>query len=518
MIGGFQHGADEVLRNVFWDLGQVGDRNGPKYSEAVLRRLAVKILDGRAHELLAFRLCHLVRGAAFASEGGGSQAWLEFFCAPGAGRSGWAASWLRSRLPTQRDGGGLPAAAMSDHVVLHYVGDAPLVTISYGSMPLLAAFMEFLLNTLFYREVRDTLAPLSKSALEWRELQDTANALSRAVYAWLQGHRRPVQESRDFEAIARFLAARDGRGDFSLDDIDDAAVLEFWCVVSAEPGSAFRTFRKTFRAFLRFAEAMREASLNEGIDSPASLGIEGQRGLSDVVDPSSPGQENVRWRSAVASMWETVAEEDASPLEEVATAEIKFLLANEAKRLALVDAHAHLLPDLAHSVLRDARFGQAQARISQDLRMNRYDTRAPSNSRPGVGYDDEALAFEKLFAHLTGLIDAAAFALLGGDSVGDGDNVRKLDFETLSRGRCALKSLRRQGFEELRAGSPDALDILRQAAPAIVELRNRLEPLCLRLRAEAPWVERQEEDDPVFQKQFARIYGAAEPDEGETAS
>jgi len=262
MPGDSHHGADEVLRNVFWDLGQIGDKDGPKYSEAVLRRLAAKILDGRAHELLAFRLCHLVRCASFAAEDRGPACWLEFFCSTGAGRPGWAAGWLRARLPADEDSGSLRVAATADHAVLRYDGRVPPITISYGAMPLLAAFMEFLLNTLQYQSLRDTLAPLSKPSLGWRELQDTANALSRATYAWLQEHRRPVQECRDFEAIARFLAMRGDRGDFSADDIDDAAVLAFWRGISAEPESTFRTYRKTLRAFLRFAETMRDGVLS----------------------------------------------------------------------------------------------------------------------------------------------------------------------------------------------------------------------------------------------------------------
>ena len=518
MAGDSHHGADEVLHNVFWDLSQIGDKDGPKYSEAVLRRLAAKILDGRAHELLAFRLCHLVRCASFAAEDRETQGWLEFFCAAGAGRAGWAAGWLRARLPVDGETGGLHVAATAGHAVLRYDGDCRLVTISYGAMPLLAAFMEFLLNTLHYQTVRDTMAPLSKPILNWRELQDTANALSRAVYAWLQAHRRPVQESRDFEAIARFLATRGDRGDFSADDIDDAAVLAFWCVVSAEPGSAFRTYRKTLRAFLRFAEAMRDDVLREGIDSPASLDTEGERGMPEIADPSSPGLDAMRTPVPATSVWEARDEQDSSPLEQISGAEIKFLLANEAKRLALVDAHALLLPGLAHSVLRDACFGQAQARISQGLRMNKTAAQTLLTNSSGGRYDDEAAAFDKLLIHLEGLMDAAAIVLVGGDGGGDGDNVRTLDFEALARGRRTLKGLRRQGFDELRAGMPEAVEVLRQTVPAIVELRDRLAPLCARLRTEAPWAERQEEDEPVFREQFARIYGIAEREKGESAS
>ena len=519
MAGGSYHGADEVLHNVFWDLGQIGDKDGPKYSEAVLRRLAAKILDGRAHELLAFRLCHLVRCASFAADDGGPQGWLEFFCAAGAGRSGWAAGWLRGRLPADEDSFGLPAAAESDHVVLRYDSSGPAVTISYGAMPLLAAFMEFLLNILHYRTVRDTVAPLSQSALSWSELQDTANAMSRAVYAWLREHRRPLQESRDFEAIARFLAARGDRGDFSGDDIDDAAVLAFWRAVSAEPGSAFRTYRKTLRAFLRFAEAMRDDVLQEGIESPVSLDPEDGRGMPEIADPSSPGLDTMRVAPA-ASVWDAGGEEDTSPLERIASAGIKFLLASEAGRLSLVDAHAPLLPGLAQSVLRDACFGRAQARISQGLRMNRPAAQLLLSNSSAGHYDDEAAAFEKLLAHLEGLIDVAAFVLLSheGERGVDGGNVRRLDFDVASRGRRAIKGLRRQGFDELRAGAPEAVDALRRTVPAIVELRDRLAPLCVRFGAEAPWTEQQKEDEAVFWKQFARIYGVTEREEGDSAS
>lgn len=506
MTGWSHHGADEVLHNVFWDLGQIGDGGGPKYSEGVLRRLAAKVLDGRSHEPLAFRLCHLVRCAAFAA-GNRPHGWLEFFCAPGAGRSGWAAGWLRERLPADDDG---PVAATVHHAALRYPGRATHVTLSYGAMPLLAAFMEFLLNTLHYRAVCDAVTLLSRTDLSWRELQDAANALSRAVYAWLRAHTRPVQDSRDFEAIAGFLVARGEPGDFTADDVDDAAVLEFWRTFSAEPDSEFRTFRKTFRAFLRFAEAMREETFRTGLEHPEALDMGDDRGEREVADPDSPGLDAMRGAAAVSGVWEAGIDGDGevSPLEEVAGAEIKFLLSAEAKRLTLVEAHARLLPGLALSVLRDASFGRAQGRISQGLRTDADAVRSLVSAPPEVGYDDETAAFEKLLAHLDDLIAAAAALLLDGKD-GDG-GARALDFETLIRGRRALKGVRRKGFDELQAGAPDAVAAFREAAPAIIELRDRLAPLCARLREGAPWATRQTEDEPRFRAQFARIYGVTE--------
>ncbi len=512
MTGQFVHGADETLRGVFWDLRQIGDARGPKYAEPLLRRLAGKILDGRAHEPLAFRLCHLVRSAAFASETAGPPGWLEFFCAPGTGRSGWAAGWLRERLPaaTENAANHSAVSATTDGTVLRYAGRAEPVVLSYGAMPLLAAFMEFLLNALRYDVLRDALEPVSRRELDWRGLQDAANALSRAVYAWLRQHARPAQESRDFEALARFLALRGAGADFTRDDIDDDAVLAFWRAASIEPGSGFRTFRKTFRAFLRFAEAMDEEALRRGVNDPLPLdGGAGDAG-HDPVDPCSPSLERMRAAIPSSGPWEGPDDGEASPLERLSAAGIKILLAGEARLLTLVDAHPRQLPALALSLLRDAVYGQAQGRISQALRRDPARAPALTWQAPEKGYDEEAAALADLLAHLGRVTAAAAYALAGN---GEGA-LGGLDPETLSRGRFALKAIRRRGFEEVRAGAPEAVGALRQAAPAVIELWRRMEPLCERLAAGAPWMPRQKEDAPVFRKQFRRIYGTSVVGEG----
>ena len=505
MTGRILHGADEVVRGVFWDLGQIGDEDGPKYAEPVLRRLAAKVLEGRAHELLVFRLCHLARAAALAADGRES-GWLEFFCDPGAGRAVWAAGWFRTRLLAQDDAsGGRPVfTAGAEQVELRYPDRAGPVTISCGAMPLLTALMEFLLNTLPYDVLRDTVNTLSRSDLGWRELQDTANALSRAVYAWLREHTRPVQDSRHFRLMARFLATRGERRDFTADDIDDAAVLAFWRAASLEQGSEFRTFRKTFRAFLHLAEALREDALTEGMENPEILGAAGRAGR-EPVDPSSPGLDRMRAPWAAEDPWEGLDEEAAPPpLEVLAGAKAKFLLAGEVRRLALVDAYPGVLPPLVHSLLRDACFGQVQARISQGLRTDPAAVRALVNEPPATGYEQEAEALQALLSHLDDLMVAVAAALADGEALGG--TVRRLDFETLGRGRRVLKGMRRRGFDQVRAGTPEALADLRRAAPSIVALRERLTPVSARLREGAPWAPRQLEDEKVFAEQFARIY------------
>ncbi len=519
MTGRILHGADEVLQGALWDLGQIGDENGPKYPDAVLRRLAAKVLEGRAHEPLVFRLCHLARAAAFAAEEG-SMGWLEFFCDPGAGRAGWAAGWFHARLPAEGGGSseGPPVTRGAAEVVLRYSSRAEPVTVSFGAMPLLAAFMEFLLNTLPFDSLGGAASSLSRPDLGWRELQDTANALSRSVYAWLREHTRPVQDSRQFDVMARFLAERGEGDDFAIEDIDDAAVLAFWRGASLEPETEFRTFRKTFRTFLRLAEALREDAWREGIDGPEVLGGAMERAGREPADPSSPGLDRMRAPWSVGDPWEGVAEgEDApSPLEVLAGSEIKFLLASEVKRLTLVDAHGPFLPPLVRSLLRDTCFGQAQGRISQGLRANPAAVAALTGAPPATGYDEEAESLGALMVHLDDLMLATVAALAAAED--GGETVRRLDFETLGRGRRLLKGLRRRGFDRVRAGEPEALDDLRRTIPAMVALRQRLAPVCARLREGAPWDMLQREDEDVFAEQFARIYGTTDAREGGAAS
>ena len=407
------HGADETLKGVFWDLARIGEAGEPKYPESILKRLAAKILEGRAHELLVFRLCHLVRCAELASRRAGERyGWLEFFCAPEAGRADWAAGWMRAHLPSPEEGE--TAAAAADHVALHFEGRAEAVRISFGAMPLLTAFMEFLLNTLGYGAVREGVVPLVRPHLAWKELQQAANALSRKLYAWLREHTRPVQESRDFDEIVAFLLARGGGDDFGPGDVDDAAVLEFWRATSLEPGSGFLTYRKTFRAFLRLKDALRDDALGGGATEAGGVAL--GSGCFDPPDPASPGLERMHASSSSRVAWVSPAEEELSPIEELESVDIKFLLTSEIRRLALIEVHGDVLAALARSLLREAGFGHAQGRISQALRMKDSDVASVIGEPLEVGYEDEVASYTRLLAHLDDLVAAAACVLLGGEN------------------------------------------------------------------------------------------------------
>ena len=303
---------DDELRGVFWDLRQIGDADGAKYTDRQIHRLQVRILDAQAHEDFAFRLCQLIHGAVFA---GGhnrrSQSYLEFFCDPQAGRASWAGAYFRNRLSADSDDA--PVAAAADRMLLRYPDRAAPVFVSYASMPLLAAFMDFLLNTVHFDTVRDITAPLESPGVSYRQVQDVANALSRTVYAYLREHSSPVQEIRDFDTIARFLlkaSRRNDRDDFDAGDIDDGAILDFWREHSVLTDTEFRTYRKSFLGFLRFGQMMRGDDLRAGFDRPVALGVDRMGGEWNPADPGSPEIDMMPDRKNVAGDWQTGFDED----------------------------------------------------------------------------------------------------------------------------------------------------------------------------------------------------------------
>ena len=502
---------DDELRGVFWDLRQIGDIDDPKFHDSVLHRLAAKILDGQAYEQIAFRLCHLIHGAAMA--GGRSrdpQSYLGFFCDRGSGRLGWSAGYFLNRLPEEGDE--MRLLATKDRLLISYPDRSEPVYVSYKSMPMLVAFMEFLLNTIHFNQVRAIALRLEHSDVSYREVQDVSNELSRTIYSYLRDHTHSVQSRRDFDVIARFLVAAsriNEREDFNADEVDDEKILNFWLQNSTVPDTEFKTYRKCFRAFLRFSEMMQGESLRSSFDQPMILGSDRSTGEWDPADPSSPELNQMRDQTNVAGEWRAGLEEDdeaGSLLERLAESDIKFLKGSEARLLEIVERHADQIAGLGHSYLRDKSFGHVQSRISAALKKQQTDIQDLVFAPPETGFDDVVDAFEKIRAHLDDLVHAAAFVLLERDE--DDDNgVATPDFAVMSRGRTALKGLQRKGFDAIRDGNPEAIGEFRQAVPTIIALREKLNPFCEKLESGSPWAGRQEVDVPIFAKKFAQIYG-----------
>ena len=508
---------DDELRGVFWDLRQIGDGYDTKYPDRLIHRLMAKILDGQAYEQIVFRLCHLIHSAVFT---GGhnkrSQSYLEFFCNPHAGRAGFASGYFRTRLPAAGDEAHVSAEA--DRILVRYQDREAPVYVSYPSIPLLSAFMEFLLNTVYFDAVREIAAPLETPGASYRDVQDVANALSRAVYAYLREHSSPVQENRDFDKIERFMlkaSRRNDREDFDAGDIDDDAILDFWREHSILADTEFKTYRKSFLGFLRLGEMMRGDELRAAFDHPVNLGTDRMAGEWDPADPTSPELGMMSDGANVAGDWQTgldkdddeegEGEGDGSLLDRLLQSEIKFLTGEDIKLLRIVESHSQALVRIAGSMLRNHCFGHSQGRITAAKRKGQTEFTELFFAAPEDSYDEVAGAFEKIRKELDDLVDAAAYVLLKSD--GDDDSNSGLDFATLMRGRKALNGLKRKGFDKVRNGDAEAIEEFRNAVPDIIALREMITPLCRKLEVEAPWLARQDEDQIVFGEHFAQIYG-----------
>ncbi len=502
---------DDELRGVIWDLRQIGDSDDTKYADHMVHRLAAKILDGKSYGKIAFRLCHLLHCAVFA---GGhnrrSQSYLEFFCDPGAGRSGWAAGYFRNRLPAE--GEDVHVSAATDRILLRYPDRSTPVYVSYKSMPMLSAFMDFLLLTVGFEAVRDIAAPLENPGASYRDVQDISNSMTRAVYGYLQEHASKEQENRDFDAFGTFMlkvSRRKELDDFDAGDIDDQAILDFWREHSIVAGTEFKTYRKCFLGFLRFGQMLRGDVLRAGFDRPVSLGADRAAGEWDPADPSSLEPGMMSDRANVAGDWvsglEDDEEEDAdSLLDRLVSSEIKFLTGEDISQLRIVETHAQQLAGVSWSFLRNNCFGHAQGRISAARKKARMDISDLVFAAPETGYDDVAGVFAKIQTSLNELVGAAAYVLLNKN---DDDAKSALDFATLTRGRKALNGLKRKGFDRVRNGDPEAVEAFRNAVPDIIALRELIAPLGGKLEGGAPWLACQDGDQIVFSEQFSRIYG-----------
>jgi len=498
--------VDEELREIFRSLADLGGAGGrPKYRVAVCHQLAYKLVEGRAHAKLVYPLCHLVRAAGLAAGGrrdlGAS---LAFFCADEAGERYGAASWFQNRLAgTVAD----EAACDAGGVLLRYEDAGGPYRVPYSAIPLLSAFFDFLLLSEDYHRLEPQLAPLFRPGLRLGELQDISKALSRAVYAYLKDHTNPVQEGRNLDAVAAFMldrmAERRSERDFSDEDLDDSAVLEFWRLRSLEPDSGFVTYRNVYKTFLRLVLRMRDHSQRASMAAARPVGADYDGREQEIADRASPELEAMRSGQSVADVafeeeWDPVA-----ALAELSAQGPKFFMGSELEILEALQRHIAVCPRLTRSYLRDQVFGDRQAELVAERKKAGSVSVQSIAAGPREDYGSHIDRIDKLAEHVETLLEAAGYML-----------VRQRDEATVQleiarRGEAALKKLKRKGFDKLQARDPAALATTREAVDPIVSVQGWLARMLPAFGARDSWEARQAEDFAIFVDQFDRLYGAS---------
>ncbi len=501
-----------------------------KYPDKVCRELARAIVC-RTYASAIHELCHLVVAAGALAPTTRRYEGLFWDSGPARARNFLAYFDMASMPPAHLEIG-------DNQVALEYA-DKPFA-ISYGRMPFLSALMEFLMTALGYTELDNALAPLMAEFPTADTVSDAANALSRKLYGYLGDHLPTVQEQRRHRSFLTFVAEK-AAGESADKAIDDASVFDYWLEQSAgageDTGTDSRTYRSVFRTAVRLLGILRLAADKRGIAVALPIGTDREAG---EVDPSE-------LEAAVAEI-----EEVASPVAalEATTADgVKIFNKRELETLRLALHGEDTARMLTRSILRNAVFGDAQARLTQALRQG-LDTNEISTKiadEPETGYAARMDTFTALAKHTERMMlisfhvlyraghrDAinAALALrpnMDLSGLGEGMNepdgnvvsfqavsAAKRFFEADGEGPLgelvaeaakAAKGIARQGFSEGSWVDADVMEIFADGVAKLALVRCELNTFIEQHALGIDWDALEESDTPLFREQFTRLYG-----------
>lgn len=409
-----------------------------------------------------------------------------------------------------------------------------------SQMPSLCALLELMLETVGFAAVDEVVQPMLDQATSQKAIGQAANTLSRALYAYLSEELPSQQQSQKFRALVAFLEDRAQDGEI---DVDDAAILDFWCATSTAPGADFRSFTGVVDAFVAFIRASRAATSGAALRQPVSL----DRRSEDDERPVDVAYEDPRLvqvgfaTEAVEQPADAEASESAllmegAPLDEwrsplaclnaAPADQVKFLTKREQAELARVAAMGPLAGELPYSVLRSDVFGADQRQITQALRRHLQPAELAGliDSAGRSTYRDWLHRYRACRRQVETSLKAAAHMALMSTRA---DNVVSLqtrrpvgrppaesDQESwLAECRRAFGRINRQGFEDEITSDDARLEALQIGVGALLQLRDRLDEwLSCLTRLDAPPVGLDvtfDRDRDRFRAQFHRIYGPA---------
>lgn len=532
--GGRSAALAQALRTVAEaDLGA-----GPRYPQLVIRELT-RTVSARAYGRPLIELMHLVR---IAEAAGGRHGWPAIlFAVPVARPAGFRGVIQQAAAGCRAFGTDFVLA--EDGVEIAYPDGCFRVT--YGRMAFLSALVEFAVTLLGWRAVDGVLRGWLDDRFALRAAGPHANALSRLLYDHLKEHLPTVQALRGYRRLTRFLLATRGPG-FGIDDLDDDAVLAFWCDGADPEVTPARTFRGAVEQVARLRSAMRAGLERRAVDAATPIGSDRSAG---EVDPDHV-LAVLEAHDAAGDPLRRLAEPPASA--------VKFLTGRETADLDLIAELGPHGPALPLSVLRAETFGAAQGRLTQAIR--RHAGAAELTALAGLSgcesYDGRIGRWERLdrqlgrvgLAALAALLEAgraeAAVELLvlapetdlswlRDQAAGSGDRrvvafamrpgaplLAGLADPALSGGpaaaviaaaRAALRAVGRRGFTADERRSPEAVDGFAAGAPAVRAARGLLEQMRRAVGRVLPAATRAacfERDRVVFARRLRELYEA----------
>lgn len=407
--------------------------------------------------------------------------------------------------------------------------------VSFGRMPLLAAFVEFLITAFGYERVDQITAPIRSQSSTERDVGDVANALQRELYAYLKDHLPPAhRQKRDRHFLSYVDEHAGNRG--GADAITDNIVLAYWQDYATEPGLDNKTYRSVHDMAVRMVIALDAAAERISGLRAASIGTDREAGEYDPED---------------VEVVMAACDPNDTPLSRVieqSADDVKFITTTEVDVLSTLPMRSDVERRVPISIVRNAVQGAIQLKFSSALRQ----ATSPSfESGPIVNadYRDCLKRYRNIATVLERIMGAALWVLYSArhpsaislaltlapdihwdvlaskaDPDDEDKDVESIDvqramrqfFDTtpdkrgdevqalLAEARETYRSINRKGFTEPR--NPETVSAMAAGVGDVVALISAIRRYTDREVGNINWEEIEREDMPIFQRMFDQLY------------
>ena len=486
-------GLSNELQVAFYNAGEATAADGGLMFSRVVSRDLAKAVTCRTYTSLVLQLCHLVNIADAAGDGG----WEALFFSGDRAASRTFRRLFGERLAVR---GWRRTGFDVTNVGITITYEDGEFQVPYSRMPVLAALIYLLLETVGFVEVDEILSNMLKNSTRKHTVSETANRMSSRLYDYLSTHLRPKQEQAKFEQIVSFLKAKTDGGEV---EIDDAMILGFWQdQIQLNDNNDFKQYRSALRAFVAFAQAIEGGRSKIAVTRPAAIGEDRAAGeISPDILPEDLELED-DWQSPLIEL-------DSEP-----ASAIRFLNQQERKDLTLIMDWGPLALSWPLSLLRHETFGFTQSRLTQAARAG---ADGAEITRIASCADTENFAtriarISELHGRVLETLKASAWILRqeSGKQEAEHEDDEVIDSKAMEA-RRAFKKLNRQGFSEDALGAPDLVAGHRAGVSPMLRLRDRLDQWCNKAHALGdvpPGLGKLFEKDTIcFRDEFHRLYG-----------
>lgn len=427
-------------------------------------------------------------------------------------------------------------ARLSSQGIVNCIGGDEF-QISFGRMPLLVAFIEFLITVLGYEQLDQLTEAVRKNSINIQDAGDVANALQRELYAYLKDH-LPAAHRQKRERHFLDYIDRNAGNQSDADAISDNIILAYWQDNALVPGLDNKTYRSVYEMAVRTILALDAAADRIRGMQAVTIGTDREAGEFDPEDVEMIMAECDPEDTPLTRILETTGEC------------VKFITTTEADTLSVLPLRPSVERRLPISIIRNAVQGSRQLKYSAALRQNLemrsgHSIECKSAYRDCIRrYQDIATVLERiLFAALWILYSAknpSAISLAltlapdihwGGLAILPNENDDDVDIESidmhramrhffdttpdkrgdeiqalLAEARQSYRSINRKGFTE--PWQQETITAMAAGVEDMIALISAIRRYTDREIGQIDWEEVEQEDAPVFQNMFAQLYMA----------